>query len=529
MYLPQDNKHLQFLQRLEILLQKNPELNIASPKTINRREAVFAAGMEDSASGSVHLKLSPVDQYNLNSLLINNAEYITRSRRAKGSVYNNPANFVEVNKDRFFFAMNPVLGAEYGYEKDNDDPIYHFAGGLTMRAVFGNNLGFYASAVRNEESPPSFVRERIQEFNAVPGATSFKINDKRYSYNDIRAGVTFNVLRIFNFQVAYDRNFIGNGYRSLFLSDYAGNYLFGKASTRVWKFKYQHIYAPMVPQYDVAQEQPDRVIGRSVMAIHHLSINATRWLNLALFQSITINNRLQWPYMAPIMYYPISKLTNKRPDNDISGFEFKANIAKRAQIYGQLLFDNVDLKQVFKGNGWWNNRYGVQLGAKYVNLFGVNNLDLQLEMNAVRPFTYASDTAGSYTHYNQMLAHPLGANFFEGVGLLRYQVSRKTNLTLRVIGWKQGKDTADRNFGSNILRRPASRSNEFGYSIPSGVESTIVNVGIEASHEVFQNLFVFVTLNHRKEFFEKNTLSDEYSSWGTGGLRLNIHRRNYDY
>src|SRR5690606_38950777 len=119
------------------------------------------------------------------------------------------------------------------------------------------------------------------------GATHFTVNDNRYTYNDIRAGVTFNVLRIFNFQVAYDRNFIGNGYRSLFLSDFAGNYLFGKASTRIWKFKYQHIYAPMVPQYDVHGEVPNRVIGRSVMAIHHLSINATKWLNLALFQSIT--------------------------------------------------------------------------------------------------------------------------------------------------------------------------------------------------------------------------------------------------
>lgn len=83
MYLPQDNKHLQFLQRLEIMLQKNPELNIATPKTINRREATFAAGMEDSSSGNPHIRLSKVDQYNLNSLLINNAEYVTRERSAR--------------------------------------------------------------------------------------------------------------------------------------------------------------------------------------------------------------------------------------------------------------------------------------------------------------------------------------------------------------------------------------------------------------------------------------------------------------
>lgn len=527
MYLPQDNKHLQFLQRLEIMLQKNTELNIASPKTINRREATFVAGMEDSMSGNPHLKLSKVDQYNLNSLLINSAEYITRARAAKGNIYNNPANFVEINKPRFFFAMNPVLGVQYGYEKDAD-PVYHYAGGLSMRTFIGNNLGFYASAVHNIESPPSFVKERIQQFNAVPGATYFWVRDGKYKYNDIRAGITFNVLRIFNFQVAYDRNFIGNGYRSLFLSDFAGNYLFGKASTRIWKFKYQHIYAPMIPQFDVAESPPNRVIGRSVMAIHHLSINATKWLNLALFQSITINNRLQWPYLAPIMYYPISKVTNKRPDNDIAGFEFKANIRKRAQIYGQLLFDNIDFKQITKGNGWWNNRFGVQVGAKYINLFGVNNLDLQLEMNAVRPFTYASDTAGSYTHYNQPLAHPLGANFMEGVASLKYQPTRRLSISAILFVFAQGRDTASINFGSNITRKPLTRPNEFGFTIPTGVEFSTLNCLLNFNYELFENGFLDASIALRDSKLKEQTESKRILI-GTLGFRLNISKKQFDY
>ena len=50
----------------------------------------------------------------------------------------------------------------------------------------------------------------------------------------------------------------------------------------------------------------------------------------------------------------------------------------------------------------------LQLGAKYVDAFGINNLDLQLEMNRVRPFTHShNDSISNYTHYNQPLAHPL--------------------------------------------------------------------------------------------------------------------------
>jgi len=36
----QGDKHLQFLERLEIMLQRNPDLNLYSPKSISRHMAV---------------------------------------------------------------------------------------------------------------------------------------------------------------------------------------------------------------------------------------------------------------------------------------------------------------------------------------------------------------------------------------------------------------------------------------------------------------------------------------------------------
>ena len=55
-----------------------------------------------------------------------------------------------------------------------------------------------------------------------------------------------------------------------------------------------------------------------------------------------------------------------------------------------------------------------KLGGKYFDAFTVKNLDLQGEMNMVRPYTYTHyDSTANYTHYNQPLAHPLGAGFAE--------------------------------------------------------------------------------------------------------------------
>ena len=41
---------------------------------------------------------------------------------------------------------------------------------------------------------------------------------------------------------------------------------------------------------------------------------------------------------------------------------------------------NLNLSEVKAGNGWWGNKYGLQLGAKYIDAFSIKNLDLQLEI-----------------------------------------------------------------------------------------------------------------------------------------------------
>ena len=107
------------------------------------------------------------------------------------------------------------------------------------------------------------------------------------------------------------------------------------------------------------------------------------------------------------------------PDNALAGIDFKANIKHRAQLYGQLLLDEFILSEIKNKPTSWVNKWGLQLGIKYLDAFGIKNLDIQVEANRVRPFTYShNDTISNYTHYNQPLAHPLGANFQEVLGIL---------------------------------------------------------------------------------------------------------------
>jgi hypothetical protein len=172
----------------------------------------------------------------------------------------------------------------------------------------------------------------------------------------------------------------------------------------------------------------------------------------------------------------------------------------------------------------------MQLGGKYIDGFGIKNLDLQGELNIARPFTYAhSDSISNYTHYNQPLAHPLGANFVEAIGIVHFQPKPKWTGELKLIYIKQGLDTAGQNLGGNIFSTYNVRSFEYGYKLPSGLISNGVNASLLVSYEVKENLFLDGSLMFRKLKAAGRPALSSSTKMLTLGVRLNMFRRTYDY
>ena len=72
-----------------------------------------------------------------------------------------------------------------------------------------------------------------------------------------------------------------------------------------------------------------------------------------------------------------------------------------------------------------NCKTGFQLGYKAFDFFYIPRLTMQMEYNFVRPYTYAHhNPQQNYGHYNQPLAHPLGANFSELLLMTNYKWKR---------------------------------------------------------------------------------------------------------
>ena len=533
-YLPQGNKHQAFLSRLEIKLQKHPDLNVTTIKPFSRRMAVSAALEADSTG----VLTSSTDQYNLNSLLLNNKEWVEEDRpefESKKSIWNafykSKGTLLEVDQPDFYLALNPVVQLQLSNESENDEGLFLNTKGVTFRGLISRRIGFSAYLTDNQERAPLFVQERIRQERAVPGAGFYKSFKKTgVDYFDARGSVHFNVAKYLEFQFGYDKVFAGNGYRSLLLSDFGNNYLFLRINTRIWKLNYQNIFAELTPQY--TRGGIDNLLDKKYAAIHHLSMNVTRWLNIGLFEAVSFGrkNHFDFSYMNPIIFLRVAEQQNGSFDNAIVGWDFKANIARKAQLYGQLMLDEFFLKELRAGNGWWGNKFGLQVGGKYIDLFTIDNFDVQAEINLVRPFSYSHlDTIGNYTHYNQPLAHPLGANFIEAIGLVRYQPFPRWTGTVRVISWKQGLDTANGNIGTNIYKANSTRSADFGFSLPSGLLSKGVNAQFLVSYELKENLFMEAAALVRKLRVEKEISLNRNSTVLTLALRWNMFRREYDY
>lgn len=538
-YIPINNKQYQLLNRLDIKLKNDSVLGYSFDKPYNRQKITRQIYKIDSLyqAGLLTIHLSSVDKYNIQHLLSNNSEWAPEYKDSFllkkplfKTFYKTAAHMYSVDEQDFTLRVDPLLNLQYGNANDATGNIYLNARGLSIKGNIGQKLGFYTTVVETQEKTPAYVREFENKYEAVPGQGYYKKSASgEFDYTDVRGGITFNGGKHFDFVFAYDKLFIGNGFRSLFLSDFGAPFLFFKINTRVWRLNYQNIFAQQTAPFTYANG--DNLRPKKYMTAHHLSFQATKWLNFGLFENISFGrgNGFELNYLNPFIFYRAVERNEGSPDKASVGFDFKINATRSTQFYGQILINELLMNEILHyGRGDWRNKQALQLGLKYIDAFGVNNLDLQAEANFVRPFVYTHyDSAGSFTHYNQPLAHPLGANFREFIFLAEYQPFPKLYLQSKLIAYTQGLDSAGYNFGSNLFLDYATRVRDQQLFIGSGTPVKSLLLGLNASYEIFENMFLDLNTTYRTYNIQAQPRSNVF--YYTLGLRVNLQRREFDF
>ncbi len=489
--------------------------------------------------------LSKSDLVDIKRMISKNGEWASNGDAAEESqfslfftMYQTKSDFVHLNKKNYSLILNPVIYYQQRFESGNSKQnLFVNSRGLELRGSINKRLGFYTIFTDNQERGPLHHQNYVKNHSAVPGATYYKdfkiekpgyAQDYLYAAGYIDADVIKNTV---NVSFGHDRFQIGDGYRSLFLSDFGANYLFAKINTRLGRFNYQNLFMELTPQY---LRGGDRLLPKKYAAMHHLSINLAKWLNVGIFESVVFSRKdhFEFQYMNPIILYRSIEQTTGSPDNALFGLNGKINTGIGAVLYGQILLDEFKFSELKARNGWWGNKYGIQMGVKATDIFHIKNLFLQAELNMVRPFTYTfRDSIGNYTHYNQNLAHPYGSNFMEINLIARYKPMKNLFLTLNATYNKQGRDTTGgaKTFGGNPFGLYTRRNANYGVSLYNGYPTEVFFTNLNASYELKDNFFIDFGVGYRSEKATHISNPTFSSTQAYLGFRLNAVRRQYDY
>ena len=537
-YIPTDNEWAyHYLDRLEL---KKGELfsNIhTSAKPYSRKIVATTTEKLDSTVERFHA----IDRVGNFYLFRDNNEWIERGK----SKYDKPllkyfyaykSDFVFIDKPDFTLKINPILHFEVMKELDDDATLFQNTRGIEIRGKVSNQLGFYTFVTENQARWSSYVRDYIYKpYLAIPNENrfgSFK-GPSGVDYFSARGYITFEPIKHIQAQFGHDRHFIGNGERSLLLSDFAGNYFFLRFNTQVWKLHYTNIFMELVAPFRSSVGNvfgfADGLRQKKYAAIHHLSFNASKKLNIGIFESVIFNrsNGIELNYLNPVIFYRAVETQLGSPDNVLLGADFKWNFAKTMGLYGQVAIDEWNFSSILEQEGDWRNKQGFQLGLKTIDLFTVSGLDVQLEYNQVAPYTYAHfDTIQNYSHYNQPLAHPLGANFREGIAIVRYQTRNKINAALKTAYMLYGTDNDTINWGGNIFLDYSTREQDKGNKIGQGVENQVFTSQLVVSYQWRHNIFVDLQYIFRSHRVPTQDINDQLHMGGIG-IRMNIGRKDF--
>lgn len=520
------------LDRLEIKMQKDSLLNFSAIRPFSRKW--WAEGLQHSLDPKFDSLFSRIDRYNIRRAMLNNMEWIPElpfspvSRKSiLNAFYKDPANMVMVKQKDFFLSINPVFQGQLMRDDAFEGMRYVNSRGVVLRSVVAGKVGVQAYLTENQEKPPAFVRRLNDRFRSVQGAGLYRpFKESGYDFFDARGSIVFNAAKYFDVQFGYDKLFLGNGYRSLFIGDHGAPHLFLNLNLRIWKLNYSSRVMELQPQYTRRSLGEDTLFSKKYASIHYLSFNTPKWLTLGFFEGIVFGrlNQIEFNYLNPVIFLRAAELNVGSPDNSFIGFDAKANLGRKVQVYGQVMLDEFYTKYIREKKGWWGNKWAFQFGLKHPDLFGIRNLDLQIEANWIRPFTYSHfDTVANYTHYNQALAHPLMSNVREGIFVLRYQPAPRWYIQSRSVYWKTGEEAPGENFGNNIFTDSDTRTKNEGifYGSPKSVD--FLNSNFWVAYEIKENLFLEGNLNYRKK---EGAASNLFSSIG---IRWNMQRREYDY
>ncbi|GGH02777.1 gliding motility protein RemB [Mucilaginibacter phyllosphaerae] len=404
--------------------------------------------------------------------------------------------------------------------------------GFQFGGTVGTKFSFYTSGYENQAAFPDYYTDYVNQIAFVPGQAYDRAPGKSYrDYSYATAILSYTPTNYLNVTLGQDKTFIGDGYRSLLLSDFSAPAPLLRVTANLGNVQYMAMWTYM---QDINQPKFDSFGSnrRKWALFHYLDWNVTNSLSLGFFNAYIVpeadaqGNRRGFDvnFINPVLFVS-SFGPSSQPGNALVGFTGKYKIFNKTALYGQLLIDRFKASNFFESNNT-DNTNGYQLGIRGADIFGVKNFNYLLEYNTVKPYTYSNPASiSAYTYYSQPLGDPFGANFRELNGILNYTTGR-FDFQGQLMYAKYGLDVAGENNGKDVTKPfvPTQNSTKVGQGINTNLYYAEGTVSFLINPQY--NMRLELSGLYRQE---KNALSDKKTALISFGLRSSFRNLYHDF
>ena len=106
-----------------------------------------------------------------------------------------------------------------------------------------------------------------------------------------------------------------------------------------------------------------------------------------------------------------------------------------------------------------------------------------MEFNLARPFTFSHGSSKqNYAHLGEAIAHPLGANFYEGIVEFNFAMGEKGRIETFFMAYLKGVDPEDENLGGDIFKSYTNPTKQYDNYIGQGIQRKVVMAQLQYSY-----------------------------------------------
>ncbi len=363
-------------------------------------------------------------------------------------------DLITVKDENLTFSLNPMINYYKTRLKDDDFLYWQNTRAFEIHGTLGEKLSFYTDFFESQAYFVPYINDKANYTKVIPGVGAWKdFNEigKGKDFNGASGYLSYTPFDFLNISFGHSKHFVGNGYRSVLLSDNASSYPFAKFVVTHKKLQYTAMFTEFQDFQGRLYWYHKKRHGTFLL----LNYAPFKNVEISLFEAIIWHTSDDSSYVkrfpalyfvpVPLMREAVYGLNNEH--NALIGLNFRYGFVKYADFYGQFAIDDWQ-------NTDFNKRFAYQAGFKIYDVFwgkiSKQSLFLQAEYNFAKPYTYTSNTT-AYVNMNEPLAHPLGAGFTELVGIVAYdfysfRISAKFNNILT------STDTTQTNFGVDLLK-----------------------------------------------------------------------------